>query len=167
MERMSTLDAGFYFLENENTPMHVGSVSVFEGPAPSYGDVVRLLVSKLPKVPRYRQRVRAVPLHIGRPAWVDDEPFEVLYPVRHTAGRLVAAAGAVDAAAVAGGAARRVRCAAAAAGPGTGAGPQRPEPGPAARLQPGAAGYRPEPGRGDRPLAERLPRTAPALGVDA
>ena len=85
MERMSTLDAGFYFLENENTPMHVGSVSVFEGPAPSYGDVVRLLVSKLPKVPRYRQRVRAVPLHIGRPAWVDDEHFEILYHVRHTA----------------------------------------------------------------------------------
>src|SRR5438552_8810062 len=83
------------------------------------------------------------------------------------AGRLVAAAGAVDAAAVAGGAARRVRCAAAAAGPGTGAGPQRPEPGTTAPPQPGAAWYRPEPGRGDRPLAERLPRTAPALGVDA
>jgi len=85
MERMSTLDAGFYFVEDENTPMHVGSVLVFEGPAPAYGDLVRLLVSKLPKVPRYRQRVRTVPLHLGRPAWVDDEHFEILYHVRHTA----------------------------------------------------------------------------------
>src|SRR5438874_8567594 len=85
MERMSTLDAGFYFMEDENTPMHVGSVSVFDGPAPSYGDLVRLLVSKLSKVPRYRQRVRTVPLHLGRPAWVDDEHFEILYHVRHTA----------------------------------------------------------------------------------
>jgi len=85
MERMSTLDAGFYFVEDENTPMHVGSVAVFEGPPPSYGDVVRLLVGKLPKVPRYRQRVRTVPLHLGRPAWVDDEHFEILYHVRHTA----------------------------------------------------------------------------------
>src|SRR5437773_5146716 len=85
MERMSTLDAGFYFMEDENTPMHVGSVAVFEGPAVSYGDLVRLLVSKLPKVPRYRQRVRTVPLHVGRPAWVDDEHFEILYHVRHTA----------------------------------------------------------------------------------
>src|SRR5215831_9756231 len=85
MERMSTLDAGFYFMENENTPMHVGSVAVFEGPTVSYGDLVRLLVSKLPKVPRYRQRVRTVPLHVGRPAWVDDEHFEILYHVRHTA----------------------------------------------------------------------------------
>jgi WS/DGAT/MGAT family acyltransferase len=85
MERMSTLDAGFYFAEGENTPMHVGSVLLFEGPPPSYGDLVRLLVAKLPKVPRYRQRVRTVPLHIGRPAWVDDEHFEILYHVRHTA----------------------------------------------------------------------------------
>ena len=43
MDRMSALDSGFYFAESENTPMHVGSVAVFEGPAPSYGDVVRLL----------------------------------------------------------------------------------------------------------------------------
>jgi diacylglycerol O-acyltransferase len=85
MERMSTLDAGFFFMEDDNVPMHVGSVAVFEGPPPSYGDVVRLLVGKLPQVPRYRQVVRTVPLHLGRPAWVDDEHFEVLYHVRHTA----------------------------------------------------------------------------------
>jgi len=85
MDRMSATDAGFYFAEGENTPMHVGSVAVFDGPAPSYGDVVRLLLSKLPQVPRYRQRVRAVPLHVGRPLWVDDEHFQILYHVRHTA----------------------------------------------------------------------------------
>lgn len=85
MERMSAQDAGFYFVEDENTPMHVGSVAVFDGPAPKYGDLVRLLVGKLPTVPRYRQRVRTVPLHLGRPVWTDDEHFEVLYHVRHTA----------------------------------------------------------------------------------
>ena len=85
MDRMSMTDAGFYFAEGENTPMHVGSVAVFEGPAPSYGDVIRLLLSKLPKVPRYRQRVRALPLHLSRPLWTDDEHFQILYHVRHTA----------------------------------------------------------------------------------
>ena len=40
---MSALDAGFFFVEGENVPMHVGSVMVFEGPAPTYGDLVRLL----------------------------------------------------------------------------------------------------------------------------
>jgi WS/DGAT/MGAT family acyltransferase len=82
---MSALDAGFFFAESENTPMHVGSVAVFDGPAPSYGDVVRLLMSKLPLVPRYRQRVRPVPLHLGRPLWADDPHFQILYHVRHTA----------------------------------------------------------------------------------
>ncbi|WP_245159590.1 wax ester/triacylglycerol synthase family O-acyltransferase [Blastococcus sp. CT_GayMR19] len=82
---MSALDASFFFAESENTPMHVGSVAVFEGPAPSYGDVVRLLLSKLPLVPRYRQRVRPVPMQLGRPLWADDPHFQILYHVRHTA----------------------------------------------------------------------------------
>ncbi len=85
MDRMSALDSGFFFAESENTPMHVGSVAVFEGPAPTYGDVVRLLLSKLPLVPRYRQRVKEVPLGLGRPVWVDDPHFQILYHVRHTA----------------------------------------------------------------------------------
>jgi WS/DGAT/MGAT family acyltransferase len=85
VDRMSALDAGFFYAESENTPMHVGSVAVFEGPAPTYGDMVRLLLSKLPLVPRYRQRVREVPMQLGRPMWVDDPHFNILYHVRHTA----------------------------------------------------------------------------------
>lgn len=85
IHRMSGLDASFYLLEGENTPLHVASVVVFEGPAPSYGDLVRLIMSKLPQVPRYRQRVRSIPLHLGRPVWSDDPHFQILYHVRHTA----------------------------------------------------------------------------------
>ncbi|MDX8033202.1 wax ester/triacylglycerol synthase family O-acyltransferase [Lentzea sp. BCCO 10_0856] len=82
---MSSLDASFYFIEDENVPMHVGSVLVFDGPAPSYGDVIRLFVSRLDQVPRYRQKVKALPFHVGRPVWVDDDHFNILYHVRHTA----------------------------------------------------------------------------------
>jgi WS/DGAT/MGAT family acyltransferase len=82
---MSPTDAGFYYAESENTPMHVGSVAVFDGPPPSYGDLVRLLLAKIPQVPRYRQRVCTVPLQLGRPLWVDDEHFQILYHVRHSA----------------------------------------------------------------------------------
>jgi WS/DGAT/MGAT family acyltransferase len=85
VDRMSPTDAGFFYAESENTPLHVGSVAVFDGPPPSYGDLVRLLLSKLPLVPRYRQRVREVPLSLGRPMWVDDPHFQILYHVRHTA----------------------------------------------------------------------------------
>lgn len=63
----------------------MASVVVFEGPAPSYGDLIRTIVGKLPQVPRYRQRVHPVPLHLGRPVWADDPHFQILYHVRHTA----------------------------------------------------------------------------------
>jgi diacylglycerol O-acyltransferase / wax synthase len=85
VDRMSATDAGFFYAESENTPLHVGSVAVFDGPPPTYGDLVRLLLSKLHRVPRYRQRVREVPLQLGRPMWVDDPHFQILYHVRHTA----------------------------------------------------------------------------------
>jgi diacylglycerol O-acyltransferase len=85
VDRMSPQDASFLYIEDANNPMHVGSVIVFEGPPPSYGDLVRMVVRKLHLVPRYRQKVRFPPLEIGRPVWVDDPHFQILYHVRHTA----------------------------------------------------------------------------------
>ncbi|GAA2425153.1 wax ester/triacylglycerol synthase family O-acyltransferase [Actinomadura vinacea] len=82
---MSGLDASFYLLENESTPLHVASLIVFEGPPPSYGEVIRQFDGRLDLVPRYRQRVRSVPLHLGRPVWVDDPHFDVRHHVRHAA----------------------------------------------------------------------------------
>ena len=40
---------------------------------------------KLDLVPRYRQKVRFVPLGLGRPVWVDDPHFNLDYHLRHTA----------------------------------------------------------------------------------
>jgi diacylglycerol O-acyltransferase / wax synthase len=82
---MSVQDAAFLHIENGNNPMHIGSVAVLEGPAPAYGDLVRLIAAKLPLVPRYRQKVRFAPGAIGRPVWVDDPHFQILYHIRHTA----------------------------------------------------------------------------------
>jgi diacylglycerol O-acyltransferase / wax synthase len=82
MERMSTLDAGFYLVEHENVPMHIGSVVVFEGPAPPYKKVVKLYAGKIPLVPRYRKVVRTTPLQLFGPYWADDERFDIGYHVR-------------------------------------------------------------------------------------
>jgi len=82
---MSAQDAMFLYIEDARNPMHVGSVAIFEGPAPRYGDLIRMVVRKLHLVPRYRQRVRFVPFELGRPVWADDPHFQVLYHVRHTA----------------------------------------------------------------------------------
>jgi hypothetical protein len=66
MDHMKPLDAEFLYLENGTTHMHIASCAVFEGPAPAYEELVALFASKLPLVPRYRQRVRFVPMDLGR-----------------------------------------------------------------------------------------------------
>jgi diacylglycerol O-acyltransferase / wax synthase len=85
VERMSTLDAGFYHVEHKNVPMHIGSLAVFDGPAPSYAEMLALYAARLPKVRRYRQVVRTMPLHVFRPFWCDDEHFDLRYHLRHAA----------------------------------------------------------------------------------
>ena len=49
--------------------MHIGAVSIFEGPAPPLASLEEMVLSKLDAVPRYRQKVRFVPLGLGRPVW--------------------------------------------------------------------------------------------------
>jgi WS/DGAT/MGAT family acyltransferase len=85
MELMSAQDAAFLHIEDANNPMHIGSVAVLEGPPPTYGDLVRMIAAKLPLVPRYRQKVRFALGGLGRPVWVDDPHFQILYHIRRTA----------------------------------------------------------------------------------
>ena len=85
MHRMSPLDASFLHIENDVSHMHIGSAAIFEGPPPSYEEFLAAIRAKLPLVPRYRQKVRFVPLSLGRPVWVDDPHFVLDYHVRHTA----------------------------------------------------------------------------------
>jgi diacylglycerol O-acyltransferase len=85
MQTMSPLDASFLHVEDAVTHMHIGSVGIFEGPAPAPGEVYAAIAARLPLVPRYRQKVRFVPLALGRPAWVDDPHFNLDYHVRRTA----------------------------------------------------------------------------------
>jgi diacylglycerol O-acyltransferase / wax synthase len=87
MERMNTLDAGFFFAEQACMPMHLGALALFEGPAPSYHDLVGLYAARLSRVPRYRQVVRTAPLQMFRPVWADDEHFEIGHHLRCAAVR--------------------------------------------------------------------------------
>jgi diacylglycerol O-acyltransferase len=85
MEWMSPMDASFLHIEGPSNPMHIGGVSIFEGPAPPFERFEEMVEGKLGLVPRYRQKVRFVPLGLGRPVWVDDPHFNLSYHLRHTA----------------------------------------------------------------------------------
>lgn len=85
MDSMSALDASFVYLENETQHLHIGSATVFEGPAPDAKEIRDHVASRLDLVPRYRQKLRFVPFALGRPVWVDDPDFDLDYHVRRTA----------------------------------------------------------------------------------
>lgn len=75
-ERLTAEDAAFLYLEKEEMPLHIGSVSVFEGVIP-FESLVEYVASRLPLIPRYRQRLVEPPLHIGHPTWEADPEFKV------------------------------------------------------------------------------------------
>jgi len=79
------MDASFLHIEGPMNPMHIGGVSIFEGPAPAFERLEEMVEGKLGLVPRYRQRVRFIPLGLGRPVWVDDPHFNLSYHLRHSA----------------------------------------------------------------------------------
>ena len=67
MLSMSAQDATFLHVENDVTPMHIGGVSIFEGPRPSFDELLEMVAGKLHRTPRYRQKVRFVPLGVSEP----------------------------------------------------------------------------------------------------
>lgn len=87
MDRLSSLDASFLYIESDAAPLNIGTVSVFQAPESGFDHerLVALIRHRLAFVPRYRQRVRSVPLGIFRPVWVDDGQFDVSFHVRRSA----------------------------------------------------------------------------------
>jgi diacylglycerol O-acyltransferase len=84
VERLTPLaDA---FLEAEDVDpgcsMAIGSLAVFDGPAPSFERVRSAIAGRLPLIPRYRQRLRPAALGLAAPAWVDALEFDIRDHVR-------------------------------------------------------------------------------------
>jgi diacylglycerol O-acyltransferase / wax synthase len=87
VERLRPGDIALLAVDSATTPMHVATVDVFEQPEGGfdYARLVALVADRLAFVPRYRQRLVAVPGHIARPVWADDEDFDLTFHVRQSA----------------------------------------------------------------------------------
>ncbi|MGP0091774.1 MAG: WS/DGAT/MGAT family O-acyltransferase [Xanthobacteraceae bacterium] len=83
MNRLSAVDALFLYLETPETPMHVGSLTIFAPPAPD--DVFQRFrdhtVARFDLLPSYRRRVKMMPLGIDHPVWVDEDDVDVDYHI--------------------------------------------------------------------------------------
>lgn len=90
MEQLSGQDASFVYLETPATPMHIGSVGIYDpSTAPGgfvrFKDILRHVESRLDKARSFRQKLVRVPFDLDHPYWVEDANFDIEYHIRHLA----------------------------------------------------------------------------------
>jgi diacylglycerol O-acyltransferase / wax synthase len=86
-ERLGSRDLAVLAGESPSAPRHIATVEIFE-PGDSgfdYARLVELVGDRITFVPRYRQRIAAVPGRLANPVWVDDPDFDLGYHVRRSA----------------------------------------------------------------------------------
>ncbi len=74
-------DALFLHIERPGQPLNIAGVSRFEGEI-RLADLRAFIASKLPLIPRYRQRAVPSPLDLGLPSWELDPQFDIRNHVR-------------------------------------------------------------------------------------
>ncbi len=90
MQQLSAQDASFVYLETPHTPMHIGSVGIYD-PATAPGgfvrfkDILRFIEERLGGARSFRQRLVRVPFDLDHPYWIEDPEFDIEFHVRHIA----------------------------------------------------------------------------------
>jgi WS/DGAT/MGAT family acyltransferase len=89
--RLTSLDAAFLAVETPTAHMHVGWAARFVPPpgaeAPRFPAILEHIERRVPRAPRYRQKLAEIPLGIHHPAWIDDEGFDVSRQVLRSGAR--------------------------------------------------------------------------------
>ncbi len=85
LDRLTPVDASFLHQEGPNSHMHIGGLTLVEGPPPTMEEFLEQIRRRLHLVPRYRHKLAHTAIDSGRPVWIDDPNFNLEYHVRHTA----------------------------------------------------------------------------------
>lgn len=90
MRQLQGMDASFVALETRNSPMHIGSILIYDpATAPGgfvrYKDILRFFESRMQLSKTMRQRLVRVPFDLDYPYWIEDKDFDLEYHVRHIA----------------------------------------------------------------------------------
>ncbi len=90
MEQLQGMDASFVSLETPSSPMHIGSILIYDpSTAPGgfvrFKDILNFYESRMQLSKTMRQKLVKVPFNIDYPYWVEDEDFDLEYHVRHVA----------------------------------------------------------------------------------
>ncbi len=90
MLQLSGQDASFVYFDTPSTPMHIGSVAIYDpstapGGLVRFKDILRFIESRLSGARSFRQRLVRVPFDLDHPYWLEDADFDLEYHVRHIA----------------------------------------------------------------------------------
>ncbi len=90
MEQLQGMDASFVALETPNSPMHIGSVLIYDpSTAPGgfvrFKDILKFYEERMRLSKTMRQKLVKVPFNVDYPYWVEDANFDLEYHVRHLA----------------------------------------------------------------------------------
>ena len=89
MKRLSPLDAAWLYVDSNDTPMHVGSLTIFSIPKSAPGDFLHKLFNQLRGVrsfaPPFNLKLRSVKMKSVMPGWVEDRRIDLDYHLRHSA----------------------------------------------------------------------------------
>src|SRR5260370_1975897 len=75
-KRLKMQDSTFLYGETQTGPLHIGTISIFEG-AISFERLVDHMNNRLHLIPRYRQRLAFVPMALNHATWEDDPDFSI------------------------------------------------------------------------------------------
>jgi diacylglycerol O-acyltransferase len=86
MDQLSGSDASFLHLETPETPMHVGSLMLFELPenyqGDYYEDVKAMLRKRLHIASMLTRKLAQMPFELAEPVWIEDDDIDLDYHVR-------------------------------------------------------------------------------------
>lgn len=86
MNHLSSVDASFLHLETPETPMHVGSLMLFELPAGYKGDyfedVKAMIAKRYHLCSIFHRKLAQMPFELTDPVWIEDDDVDLDYHVR-------------------------------------------------------------------------------------
>lgn len=90
MRQLQGMDASFVAMETRNSPMHIGSILIYNpetapGGFVRFKDILSFFESRMQLSRTIRQRLVRVPFDLDYPYWIEDPDFDLEYHIRHVA----------------------------------------------------------------------------------
>jgi diacylglycerol O-acyltransferase len=87
MQHLSAIDGAFLHIETAETPMHVGSLHVFQPPTGDHFNWVEAVKAHVQKrmhlAPVFTRKLALMPFDLANPVWIEDDDIDIDYHIRH------------------------------------------------------------------------------------